>query len=187
MPGSPIVRAWLLTRVDQRCTDTIVALLREMTEDLSLATSEAVTLRRLSADGRWLHPVAAYHPDRRIRTAIMDNMARTAQTTASGLWQPVIGERRVVRWEVPPGSVPPEAAPAQADFLRRYPVRAIIAAPLATPRDEVVGGVALHRYVADRPFTDEDEVLLLDFAERAALAVEFHQVVPTLGGPRPPA
>jgi GAF domain-containing protein len=70
--------------------------------------------------------------------------------------------------------------------MRRYPVRAVLAAPLITPRDEVVGGVALHRYVAARPFTEDDEALLTDFAKRAAVAVEFHDLVPTFGAPQLP-
>lgn len=188
MAAGSAAREWLLGRVDRRCADWSLGLLRRLTEDLAMATSDAVTLRRLSGDGRSLLPVAAYHPDPEIRAALLAHMAESAEVTALTAWWSVITERRVRRWHVPPGrALPAEAAPGQADHLRRFPVRAVLFAPLITPDEDLVGGVTLVRYAVDRPFTDAEERLLVDFAARAALAVEFHRALTALGqgGPRP--
>lgn len=75
MASSPVARAWPPTRVDRRCNEAILTLLRQMTEDLALATVDAITVRRLSADGQWLHPICAYHPDPAFRAAIEANAA----------------------------------------------------------------------------------------------------------------
>jgi hypothetical protein len=56
MASSPVARAWLLTRVDHRSSEAILTLLRQMTGDLSLATADAVTVGRVSADEQWLCP-----------------------------------------------------------------------------------------------------------------------------------
>lgn len=186
MLSSSAARAWLLGRVDRQCTSEVLALLDRLTEDLSLATSDAVTLRRLSPDGRWLHPVTAYHPDPEIRAALLEGTTASAEVATTDAWRSVLAERRARRWHVPPGTVPGEAAPAQADHLRRFPVRAALFAPLVTPREDLVGGVALTRYAVDRPFSDAEEQLLVDFAARAALAVDFLRAVTELeeGGSR---
>jgi GAF domain-containing protein len=158
-------------------------MLRSMTEDLALATFEAVTLRVLSCDREWLQPVAAYHPDPLLRERMTEVMASTAQAANSGLWQRVLAEQQPARWHIPPGHIPPDASPEQAEFLRRWPLRAVVAAPLlARGRGELIGGVSLVRYVRDVPFTDADEALLVEFARRAELALDFCEVVSSLGG-----
>lgn len=186
MSASPVARAWLLSRIDRRCTRTIAELLNELAEDLSLATADAVTIRRLSGDARSLHHVAAYHPDREMRAALTGVMIRTAQAADSGLWRPIIGERRVIRWCIREGAAPAEASPGQLEYLRRYPVRAVMGGPAITPEGRLMGGVSLVRFVVDRPFTDDDEVLLSDAALRAALALELDERIAALDGGGPP-
>jgi GAF domain-containing protein len=171
----------LLSRVDRTGIEAALTLLNTMTEDLSLATSDSVSLRMLSEDGRWLRPVAAYHPDPSIRAMMLNAMQQSAQTATSGLWRPVIEERRPVRTRVPPGSIPETASPLQADHLRRFPIRAVLGVPLITPDDELVGGVALVRYHVDEELTDDDERLLTDFALRVALVVQLYRRFGELG------
>lgn len=187
MPASPIARAWLLSRIDRRYTRAIAGLLAGLAEDLSLATADAVTIRRLSPDGRSLHHVAAYHPDREMRAAMAGVMDRTAQAVDSGLWRPIIAERRIIRWHIRDGSAPAEASPSQRQYLSRYPVRAVMGGPVITTDGRLLGGISLVRFVVDRPFTDGDEVLLADAARRAALALEFDERIAALDGSRPPA
>lgn len=187
MSANPIARAWLLSRIDRRYSRAMADLLAELAEDVSLATADAVTIRQLSPDGRSLHHVAAYHPDTEMRAAMADVMSRTAQAADSGLWRPIMGERRVIRWHIREGSAPAEASPGQLRYLSRYPVRAVMAGPAIAPGGRLVGGVSLVRFVVDRPFTDDDELLLADAARRAALALEFDDRIAALGSGRPPA
>ena len=85
-------------------------------------------------------------------------MGETVQPVTSGLWQTVVNTRRPARWHVPPGSpAPVEASPAQVEFFRRFPLRAVLAAPLLLD-DRLVGGVSVVRFGTDKPFTDDDGV-----------------------------
>jgi len=143
-------------------------LLLALAQDLSLATAEAVTLRRLTDDGRWLVPLVSYHPDRGLQAAMAASASAVTPAADSGLWSPVLRDRRPVRWHLPGGSVPTEAVRAQAEHLRRYEVRAVLLAPLHAPDVGLVGGVGLHRYGRDAPFTDADEALLVQFAAQVA-------------------
>jgi GAF domain-containing protein len=123
--------------------------------------------------------VAVHHPDPEIQAAMTAVMHDTAQRAASGLWGRVCEQRRPIRWRVPPGHVPAEASAAQAALLQRYPIRAILGAPLIS-HGRLLGGASLVRYVVDREFTD-DEVMLCDFGVRAALALECLRTVCDLG------
>nr|WP_305076383.1 GAF domain-containing protein [Quadrisphaera sp. RL12-1S] len=158
---------WLSARVSSTRDIGLRGVLQELVEHLSLATSEAVTLRRLSADRQRLVPVAWFHPDPSARGAIGEIMSHTAELSDAGLWRPVVEERRPARWHLPPGSAPALASEEQARWLQRYPLRAVMGAPVVGGED-LLGGVALLRFGRDAPFTDDDEGMLVYFAERVA-------------------
>lgn len=158
---------WLSARVSSTRDIGLRGVLQELVEHLSLATSEAVTLRRLSADRQRLVPVAWFHPDPSARGAIGEIMSHTAELSDAGLWRPVVQERRPARWHLPPGSAPALASEEQARWLQRYPLRAVMGAPVVGGED-LLGGVALLRFGRDAPFTDDDEGMLVYFAERVA-------------------
>jgi GAF domain-containing protein len=182
-PQADAATAWLLSRLDQRCAEAAQELLVSMVEDLALATSEAVSLRVLSTDRKWLLPVVAYHPDPMLHERMTEVMTSTAQTADSGLWRRVLAERRPVRWHIAPGDVPADASAEQAEFLRRWPLRAVLGVPLiARDRGELIGGVSLVRFVRDEPFTDSDEALLVAFARRGELALGLREAAAALRG-----
>ncbi|WP_187279925.1 GAF domain-containing protein [Quadrisphaera setariae] len=166
--GPATVRDWLTARVRSTKDSGLRTVLQELVEQLSLASSEAVTLRRLSADGQRLAPVAWYHPDPEVRRTIGEVMQRTTAVADSGLWGPVLRELRPARYHVPLGDPPVGAAPDQASHLRRYPVRALVGAPVLDQRGALVGCAAMLRYGYDAPFTEEDEALLTHFSESTA-------------------
>jgi len=168
MATTPVVIEWLASRVDDGLQEGLRSLLQSLVEDLCLATAEAATLRRLTTDGRHLVPLAGYHPAPEVQEAIASAMAQTTAVADSGLWRPVVDQQVPVRWHVPVGVVPAEATPAQVEHLRRFPVRAVLGVPLLTSDGALVGGIALHRYSRDAPFTDDDEHLLVAFAAQVA-------------------
>ncbi|RYU11523.1 GAF domain-containing protein [Nocardioides iriomotensis] len=165
--GDTTRRDWLLSRVDRAVVEALTGVLQAVTEYVATATSDAVTVRMLSSDGLTLRALTAHHPDAGIADELVAVMRRTDQPADVGLWRPVIAERRPRRWLVPEGRPVAEASERQADFLSRFPVRAVLGVPLLHG-DEVLGGVSLVRFVTDRPFDDADEQLVVACAARIA-------------------
>ena len=146
-------------------------LLQVVAERISEATGDACTVRLLSDDGRWLRPVAGHHPDPELKAAIWAVMEGSARWSDSGLWQTVVKERRTVRASVSPREALPGASEAQAEFMRRHQMCAIMGAPLVA-RGRIAGGISLVRYGHQAPYTEDDETFLRDLALRAALAID---------------
>ncbi|HEX2728245.1 MAG TPA: PAS domain S-box protein, partial [Rubrobacteraceae bacterium] len=146
-------------------------LLRTIAETVAEATGDACTVRLLSEDGEWLRPVAGHHPDPELGAAIREIMRETAQRSDSGVWKPVVQQQRTIRIDVPPGEIPRDASEAQAAFMRRHTISAIMGAPLVV-RGRTIGGLSLVRYGRQSSYTEEDETFLRDLADRAALAID---------------
>ena len=146
-------------------------LLQRIAKHAVEATGDACTVRLLSEDGRWLRPVAGHHPDPELTSAIWAVMQDTVERSDIGVWQPVIQEQRTVRIAVPPQKIPLGASQEQAEFMRRYPMSAIMGAPLVA-RGRILGGVSLVRYGRQSPYTEEEEAFLRDLTDRAALAID---------------
>lgn len=151
---------WLAAQVDRLRTAAPAEVVEGLAEALSLATGEAVTVRRLAADGRSLVAVAVHHPDAGLRAAMREVVHRTSETRSVGLWRDVLDEVRTVVFPVPSGgAVPAAASGAQREFLARWPVRVVAGTP-ALVGGTVVGGVSLVRFVHDEPFSVADLALL---------------------------
>ncbi|MFC5730837.1 MULTISPECIES: GAF domain-containing protein [Nocardioides] len=163
---------WLLARVDKQCVEAVEELLRFIAEHLAIATSDAVTVRVLSEDRQSLLPLAAHHPEPMIASAMASIMSETTQPADSGLWLPVMQERKPRRWRMPRGYVPAEASEQQAAFLEKFPIRAVLGVPILLD-DRLIGGVSVVRFAVDREFTDQDEALVVACASRIAPALEF--------------
>lgn len=147
------------------------AFLRETAEALSIASGDATSIRVLSADGKWLYPLASHHPNPAIQRSIDASMRESAERADAGLWHPVINERRLASYDVSERTAPPDASATQADFIEKFPVTRVMGAPVVL-NDEVVGGVCLVRFVDQRPFSESDCGLLVDVAGRIAFAIE---------------
>jgi len=167
---------WLTGKLQTTREVGLRAVLQESVEHLSLATAEAVTLRRTSADGQRLVPLAWYHPDPETRKAIGEIMSHTTDLADAGLWGPVVEGLRPARWHVPPGSSPAEASHEQAGWLHRFPLRAVVGAPVLSPTGVLLGGAALLRFGRDSPFSDDEQAVLVRFTERVADLVELLEV-----------
>ncbi|WP_073458903.1 GAF domain-containing protein [Pseudonocardia thermophila] len=148
-------------------------LLRSMTETLAIASANAATLRALSSDGEWLFPVAAHHPDPRMKTAMTEIMEVTAHRAESGLWRPILDGRAAARFRLATdGDGRAAASAAQRRFLDRYPVSAVLGMALRVD-GETVGVASLVEFAAGRDHTDDDEALLAEFVAHAAPVVQL--------------
>lgn len=176
--GAPARRApahaWVRARADRTVLGAADTLLGTLAAHLSTATGDAVTVRALSPDGRLLLPVAAHDVDADRREAMGRLMTMTASVD-EGLWRPVIQQRAPRRWQIPAAEPPGEASPEQRDFMARYPVRAVLGAPLLVG-DDLVGGVSLVRFSVTTPFTVGDEDLVVDLAVELAAVVRLRSV-----------
>jgi PAS domain S-box-containing protein len=139
-------------------------------EHVAELTGDACTVRLLSDDGTQLRPVAVHHADAELRAAMWQVMEQTTERADVGLWKPVIEGHRAVRVAVA-GQIPADASDAQAAFMRRYPMSAIMGVPLIA-RGRVLGGISLVRYGDGTPFTDADASFLELLALRAALTID---------------
>ncbi|GAB2475865.1 GAF domain-containing protein [Jatrophihabitans fulvus] len=165
-----VTRAWLLGRVDDACVDAAAGLLDDIAETLAVATGDAVSIRMCSADGTRMTPVASHDADPERALEIAEVTKRTTQPADVGLWRDVVANRRPRRWQVSEQTPPVEASATQVDFLARLRIRAVLGVPVVHG-DAVVGGMALIRFVPERPFTDDDEALLVSCGERVLPAL----------------
>ncbi|WP_132975706.1 GAF domain-containing protein [Pseudonocardia dioxanivorans] len=170
MDGLGASRAWLRNRVDQDIERALRELLTSMTESAATASGNAVTVRELSDDGLWLRALAAHHVDPTMSRAMAAIMDETAQRADIGLWRPVVEDGRPVRYRLDGRRRPVEASDGQARFLDRFPVTAVVAVPLLTG-GRVVGGASLVRFTVDRDFSDGEEALLVEFADRVGMVL----------------
>jgi GAF domain-containing protein len=163
---------WLERRVSAATQAAAQEFLRQTAESLSIASGDATGIRVLSNDGKRLQPLAVHHPSPEIERAMFEAIRRAPERADAGLWMPVIDERRTVVHQLTDHTVPPEASPNQAAFIRTYPLTWVMFTPVLL-HDEVVGGVSLARFVDTRPFTEADGKLLFEVAARAASAIDF--------------
>jgi signal transduction histidine kinase len=69
-----------------------------------------------------------------------------------------------------PAALQAATHPTYQRFMRRFPVHSVIAVPLRAG-GEVLGVMALARYSPDRPYGSEEERLMTELADRAAVAI----------------
>src|SRR5688572_16425201 len=148
----------------QTVLDTVAQLVSELVGD-------ACDVRLLSPDGQWLQTVALYHPDPE-RLASLRAFYRAPSSAAQG------ASGRVVRTGQPVLIPVVEAEPAEGTlspqgrkYLERFGMHSLLAVPLRG-RDSVLGVLAMARDHAGSPYTLDDQTLLQDLADRAALAIE---------------
>ncbi len=171
----PWAGRWVADKIDEDCLATARALVHRISEHIALATSDSVTVRVVSADGRSLEPLTANHPVPGHGEAMAAIMSRH-QALDDGLWGAVFAQRSPVAWHLPVGRVPEEATGDQADFIRTYGIRSILGAPVQQD-GQPVGGVALVRFAAGRAFDEDEMRLLVTCCRRLAPVLAWYRSV----------
>jgi signal transduction histidine kinase/DNA-binding response OmpR family regulator len=154
----------------------IEALLAIVAEQISRTTGDFCSVVLLSADGEYLEPVAAYHPDPRVVQDANVLLGIPMQLSAAGPWKTVLEQRRPVVIEIDPDHLPPNIAPHQARHIKRWRVRQAAMIPMIAP-ERVVGGLNLNRMEGSAPLGAEDVKLLESLASRAASAIATAQLM----------
>ncbi|TMD73946.1 MAG: response regulator [Chloroflexi bacterium] len=154
----------------------IEALLGIVAEQISRATGDFCAVVLLSADGRHVEPVAAYHPNPQVMEDARHLLGVRMDLEASGVWKSVLGERRPVVIDIDPDHLPPNLAPHQRRHIERWRMRQSALIPMVA-HDTVVGGLNLNRMEGSTPFSQADLDLLGSLAERAARAIATAQLL----------
>ncbi len=154
----------------------IEALLAIVAEQISRATGDFCAVVLLSADGRSVEPVAAYHPDPKVMEDARHMLGIRMDIDASGVWKSVVQERRPVVIDIDPDHLPPNLAPHQRRHIERWRMRQSALIPMIA-QDTLVGGLNLNRMEGSTPFNQADLDLLGSLAERAARAIATAQLL----------
>jgi PAS domain S-box-containing protein len=141
---------------------------RRMTE----LVGDTCVINMLSADGQWLEPAAVYHVDAEGAAFIRDLIASVPYRVGEGMAGQVAQTGQAMLVPV----IPPEQAHARIKgsyrpFLDRFGMSSLLIVPLRA-RGRILGTLGLSRDRPGRPYTTDDQVFLLDLADRAGLAIE---------------
>jgi signal transduction histidine kinase/ActR/RegA family two-component response regulator len=129
------------------------------------------SLSLVSASGDTLEPVYVFHEDDRIRGALEDMLRHTPLRIGEGVSGRVAQTGSAVLIADVEQRLPSLTKPEYADYLNRHPIRNLLIVPVRAA-GTVIGVLGTARYEEGRPYTDADQALLEDIADRAALAVE---------------
>ena len=178
-PGLPDDRLAVIAAATDAFSDAvpdIESLLGLVAEHISRATGDFCAVVLLSADGRQIVPVTAFHPDPQVREDARPLLGAAMDLDKAGVWNTVLGERRPVVIPIDPDHLPPNLAPHQARNLRRWRVRESALIPMIA-EDTVVGGLNLNRMEGSTPFSTADLEHLTRLAGRAARAIATAQLM----------
>jgi signal transduction histidine kinase len=147
-------------------------LLDTITSHISALNHDLCVIRLLSDDGAWLVPVSQYHPDPRALEMLADVFRPNYQRAGEGY------HGRVVETNTPlliPVIRPEEIRAAVREewyaYLDHYGISSMLLVPLRA-RSEVIGSLGVFRSDPLAPYTVDDQILIQDLADRAALAVD---------------
>ncbi|HET8629925.1 MAG TPA: GAF domain-containing sensor histidine kinase [Thermomicrobiales bacterium] len=148
------------------------AVLDRVARQVVASLGDTCVIRLLSADGRWLEPVAVYHPDPEARAFGDAMLARAPERADEGLNGRVMrtGEPvflPVVDQDAFRAAIKPE----YREYFERFGTYSVLIVPLRA-RGRVLGVLSIARETPGRPYTLADQRLLEELAERAAVAVE---------------
>jgi K+-sensing histidine kinase KdpD len=146
--------------------------LDRLTQRVVAALGDSCVVRLLSADGEWLEPAANYHPDPEAR-AFGETMLRAApQRRTEGIngrvmatGQPVLIP--VVDQDQFRAAIKPE----YRSYYERFGTHSVLVVPLRA-RDRLIGVLSAARETPGRPYTPDDQALLQELADRAAVAID---------------
>ncbi|HET9017674.1 MAG TPA: GAF domain-containing protein [Thermomicrobiaceae bacterium] len=148
------------------------AVLASITRSVSELTGDAVVVRLISGDGRWLETVAVEHPVPEERDFLYTLLAGTPQqvdeglsvgifATGEGMHVPAAREEDMLR----------QTRPEYRAYHDRYGGHGMFIAPLRVA-GRAIGTISVVRAADQPPYTAEERAFVQDLADIAALAIE---------------
>jgi len=168
-------RAQLLADISQACTEAGLdyqAVLTAITRRTAELIGDGCMISQLSEDRQRLRPAAFHHPNPQA-FALMQEILINAWT---GSLDTPISDRLLAGEAVwMPAVTAEEISPWLPSHFQLYIVQIGISSLLAVPvrvQGQVIGILSLSRDRPDQPYTQGDQILLQDIADRAALTIE---------------
>ncbi|MBD1896384.1 response regulator [Coleofasciculus sp. FACHB-129] len=148
------------------------AVLELVSQQIAQRLGNLCVVRILSDDGKYLNPVAIYHPNPEALACLQETLATEAHRVDEGLTGRVFktGETLLIP-VVSPEEIQPLRESKYLPYLERFGMYSILIAPLEV-RGRRIGTLFVSR---DRPgysYTRDDQFFLQDLADRAALAID---------------
>lgn len=163
--------------------DDLDRLLEMIARRAAEVVGEASVLTTVSDDGRTLEPAAVHHPDAEVREFMRAVLASEPYPMGEGVAGAVAVRREpAVLSHVDTDQLAARTTPHMVRFVERYPIRGLVVVPMIA-FGEVIGTLGAVRTVSDRPYDDEDVMVLEALAERAALALAELRRQPRPVGP----
>ncbi|MFQ4142612.1 PAS domain S-box protein [Chlorogloeopsis sp. ULAP02] len=148
----------------QNILDTITRLVSEFTGDVC-------TLSLVSEDGQWLAPVSFYHIDSRVRELISELLKNYPRRADQGIGGRVMqtGEAILITATSPQELSDEIKSDYQLEF-ERFKVCSMLLVPLKV-QGQTMGILSLSRHYPGQPHNHDDQILIQDLADRAAMAI----------------
>jgi signal transduction histidine kinase len=147
------------------------AILHTITRHVASLGVDLCVIRLLSEDGEWLVPAASYHPDPEAEPLIHDILT-VPQRADEGLQGYVVQSNEAL---LIPSLADEEmraiVKPHWWTYLERFGIHSILVVPLRA-RNRVLGGLGVFRSTFDQAYTYDDQVLVQELADRAAMAID---------------
>jgi signal transduction histidine kinase len=163
-----------LSRASQAFTESDLDLqsrLRAVASELATTFGGCINIGLLEPDG-FLYLTAVQHPIAEAQTILQDLAAKSPIRVGEGATGSIAATgKSIFLPTIDPEASAASAAPEYRAFLDRYPVYALIGAPLRG-RGRVIGTVTATRVRVGETYTLEDLRLLEELAERAAGAID---------------
>lgn len=128
-------------------------------------------IRLVSRDGKWLEPVAAYHPEKGLREEMRGFIASNPQPSDRGVGGRMMSEGRQFSFGSPE-EIWKTIRPEYRAAMERLGIRSALVTPLRS-EGRVIGLIACFRPDEGESFTPAEKLLLQDLADRAALAISI--------------
>jgi signal transduction histidine kinase len=148
------------------------AVLELVSQQVAQLLGDLCVVRILSNDGRWLNPVAIYHPNPEALACLQEALAAEAHGVDEGLTGRVFktGETLLIP-VVSAEDVQPLSESKYLPYLQRFGMYSILIAPLEV-RGRRIGTLFVSRERPGYSYTRDDQFFLEDLADRAALAID---------------
>jgi PAS domain S-box-containing protein len=167
-------RTRVLARVSRACDAAgldVRAVAETTTRVISDTMHDGCTLSLLSPDGRVFRAVAIHHRDPDARALVQRLLAEAPWPVEEELFAGMIAQAKPLRlWFGEPNAFRDLVGPSYWPYLDRFTVYGLLVVPLRVD-GRTIGMLAVWRDRIEHEYSVDDEVLLQELADRAALAI----------------
>jgi HD-GYP domain-containing protein (c-di-GMP phosphodiesterase class II) len=160
-----------LSQVLTESTQTIQAISDLVADYTASLMGGACLITQLSEDGQWLNPIAFSHPEPRAESLIGELLASRPYSVGDGIIGSVVQSGQpVLVSELPQEYFLTTFSPGHTLNLDRYGVFNLYVVPLRA-QGGIIGTIGVARDKPIPSYTDDEQELLQEIADRAAMAI----------------